>query len=252
MMPAGGAARNRSVLYSGRIEDGDQGLDAWSLAQAVASQDSNVSVIDITERGLFLSGDIYKAAVVKAFAFEGIKSYQMLVSRRDSKANQFLFEATQGIWAEASKSFAESAEGDIITLTSKPQDNRTFALVELPALLANPKVKHVNGVDTAVLQEMVSGPLGMKGVLKAVSETSRQLLERTSLARAQDGGIAAVDTTAQLGHQSRQAMDESFHDAARTLHVGPPDADILAELGQAVSRLQRRWLDRLRALLAKI
>ncbi len=250
--PFGGAQSTQTVLYSGRLEDGDGGLDAWTLAKAIQAKDESVAIIDASERGMFLSSRPFKEALVKAFASEGILDYEDLRKKRGSKANQFVFGPTQGLWADASKSFAEAAEGDIATLTSKAPDNRTFALVELPALLANPKVKRVNGVDKAVLQEVASGPLGMKGLLKAVAETSRQLLERTSLARAQEGSIAAVDTTALLGHPQPRAVGQATVGAAQALQVGPPDTAILAELGQAVSRVQRRWLDRLRDILARL
>jgi hypothetical protein len=249
--PFGGASSRQTVLYSGRIEEGEGGLDAWTLAKAIQAKDEGVAIIDASERGMFLGSRPFKEALVKAFASEGVLDYDDLCKKRGSKANQFVFDATQGLWADASKSFAESAEGDITTLTSLAPDNRTFALVELPALLANPKVKHVNGVDKAVLQEVASGPMGIKGLLKAVAETSRQLLERTTLARGQKGGIAAVDTTALLGHPQPVAEGQVPADALKSLKVGPPDTAILAELGQAVSRVQRRWLDRLRSILAR-
>jgi hypothetical protein len=249
--PVNGAHADRTVLYSGRIESGDPGLDAWTLARSIQRQDAGVSIIDATERGMFLDSQQFKQAVVRVFAHEGVRDFDDLRRRRETRANQFLYDATQGLWAEASHQFAASASGDVTTLTSQAPEDRTFALVELPALLANPKVKRVNGVMTSVLRTMATGPSGMQGVLKAVAETSRKALNVTSVVRSPEGMIAGVETTALLGPREAQGAPAKSGGRAQTIQAGLPDEAVLAELRQAIRAMQWRWLEQVLGIRRK-
>lgn len=242
--PMGGLLTDRTVFYSGSIQNENPKLDAWTLATSIQKQDAGVLIIDTTERGVFLASKQFKKAVLRAFASEGFVDFSDVAKRRDSHANQFLFDATQGVWAQASRSFAESASGHITTLTSQAPDNRTFALVELPTLLANPKVHSVNGVSKQVLQELANGPDSLKGVLKAVAETSRQKLLESAVVRSAEGMIVGVDTTTLLNVPPRRGKPAPQLGTPQAIQAGQVNDSVLDGLKQAERTVKRRWLKR--------
>jgi len=242
--PVGGVKTDRTVLYSGPIQSTEPKLDAWTLATSIQKQDPGVLIIDITERGVFLASKQFKNALLRAFAHEGFVDIGDVMKRRDSKANQFLFDATEGVWAQASKTFAESASGDITTLTSQAPDNRTFALVELPALLANPNVNSVNGVNREVLQELAASPEGLTAVLKAVAEVSRQKLSEAAVVRSAEGLVVGVDTTALLNVPTARGKPDPKLGTQQPIQAGQPDPVVLEGLKRAEHAVKRRWLQR--------
>lgn len=242
--PLGGVQTDRVVFYSGPIERIPGGVDAWTMARSIQLQDAKVSIIDTTERGMFLDTPQFKQAVVKAFAHEGVRDFEDLRSRRDTQANQFLFDATQGIWADASQAFAEAASGDVTTLSCHAPEGRTFALVELPALLVNPAVQRVNGVNKSVLQALAKTAGGMQAVLKAVAETSRQKLLAATLIRDDQGLLVGVDTTALLDVPPARGRPEALKGKHHPIQAGALNATVLQTLAKADRHLKKLWVKR--------
>lgn len=250
MAPMGELQTDRTVFYSGAIQNENPKLDAWTLATSIQKQDAGVLIIDTTERGVFLASKQFKKAVLRAFAHEGFVDFSDVVQQRNSHANQFLFDATEGVWAQASRSFAASASGHITTLTSQAPDNRTFALVELPTLLANPKVHSVNGVNKLVLQELANGPDGLKALLKAVAETSRQKLCESAVVRNAEGMIVGVDTTTLLNVPSVRGKPDTSIGKLQAIQAGQVNNSVIDDLKQAEHSAKRRWLKRHLAICA--
>jgi hypothetical protein len=242
--PVNGQPTDRTVLYSGGVDNGEPKLDAWTLATGMQKQEAGVLIIDVTERGAFLVSKQFKNAVLRAFASEGHLSYADVMTKRDSKANQFLFDAENGAWAQASKSFAESLEGEVVTLTSQAQPNRTFGLVELPALLANPKVKSVNGVARTVLAQLAEQPNGQAFVFKALAESSKAMLNQCGLVMDEQLHIAHIDTTPMLGRSKPPPTPQPGLKPPRQIQAGAPDTNTLNTLKKATRVLKDRWLER--------
>ena len=238
---ADGLPTDRTVLYSGDIDEGPPPLGSWKLATALQGQDPGVLIIDVTERGRFLSSEAFQDAMLRAFAKEGFETYADITKARDSEANKFLFDAEDGAWAKASRSFAESLEGDVVVLSSKANPARTFGLVELPALLANPKVNSVNVIAKNTLAQLAGQPNGQAVVFKALAETAKSLLNQCAVAWDENQRIAHVDTTPLIGRCAQAPKQGAGQ--ARLIQAGEPDPKTLDGLNKAVRLVRRKWLE---------
>ena len=86
----------------------------------------------------------------------------------------------ESIWDRASARLADGARGDVRTLTPYAADDKVFATQELPALLKNPQVTHLNGVPVEAYREIyarTAGPESAKlsQVNQAVQASSFEL-----------------------------------------------------------------------------
>lgn len=240
---ADGLRTDRTVLYSGDIDEGPPSLGSWKLATGMQAQDPGVLIIDVTERGRFLTSEVFQDAMLRAFEHEGFETYADITKARESAANKFLFNAEEGAWAQASRSFAQSLEGDVVALTSQANPERTFGLVELPALLANPKVKSVNGIAKSTLAQLAAQPNGQAFVFKALAETAKSLLNQCAVAWDENQRIAHVDTTPLIGRCPAPSSSPG-RAPAKLIRAGEPDPKTLNGLNKAVRLVQRRWVER--------
>src|SRR5690606_22937459 len=77
----------------------------------------------------------------------------------------------ESVWDRASRRLALAAEGDVRTLTPSALDGKVFASVELPALLDNPKVSHVNGIPVEAYRRIYEAtPGAIPDKLSAVNQ----------------------------------------------------------------------------------
>ena len=240
---ADGQRTDRTVLYSGDIDEGPPPLGSWKLATGMQAQDPGVLIIDVTERGRFLTSEVFQDAMLRAFADEGFETYADITKARGSAANEFLFSAEEGAWAQASRSFAQSLEGDVVALTSQANPERTFGLVELPALLANPKVKSVNGIPKSTLAQLASQSDGQAFVFKALAETAKSLLNQCAVTWDENQRIAHVDTTPLIGRCPTPASGQAVAQA-KLIRAGEPNPKTLNGLNKATRLIQRRWVER--------
>jgi hypothetical protein len=241
---ADGVSTDRAVLYSGEIDAGPPKLGAWALATGMQAQDTGVLIIDVTERGRFLTSEAFQEAMIRAFADEGFESYADIAKARGSAANNFLFDADGGVWAQASRSFAQALEGDVITLTSQADPGRTFGLIELPALLGNPKVNSVNGIPKTTLAQLAAQPNGQAFVFKALAETSKAMLNQCAVAWDGNQRMAHVDTTPLIGRSSPPPSPDQIQGEPKLIRAGQPHQATLNGLKKATWLIQRRWLER--------
>lgn len=241
---AQGQPTDRAVLYSGEVDNGPPKLSSWRMATQMQQQDKGVLIIDITERGRFLTSEPFQEALIRVFEDEGFESFADVTQARNSKANKFLFDAENGAWAQASRSFAQALKGDVVTLTSKADMTRTFGQVELPALLNNPNINTINGIPQSVLKQLAAQPNGQAFVFKALAEKSRAMLNQCALAWDKDQRIAHVDTAPMLGRSSPLPDSGDLLGPPKLIHAGHPDEAILQTLTKAKRLLQYRWLAR--------
>ncbi len=135
-----GAAPNATtLLYSGLIN----GAPSYLLAESISATSSGkVITINQTPASTFLNSADFRAALMTAAGTESTNELKKLM---DGVANS---NGTRinGMWDIVSENLAKSATGDVRTLTAFAESGKTFAATELPALLSNSDVTHINGI----------------------------------------------------------------------------------------------------------
>jgi len=130
-----------TVLYSGKMSDGTTSTS--KLIQDMLASGQDIRVIDNSPAAYFLNSREFKDAVAKAF---GIALDDLFDETFSHPAKDWLMDGKNGSWADASKRFAEASSGDIRVIAPEGNALRIFAQTELPALLDNPKVTHIDGI----------------------------------------------------------------------------------------------------------
>ncbi|WP_332853587.1 calcium-binding protein [Duganella sp. S19_KUP01_CR8] len=202
LTPQTWAENARPVAYSGDIGS----LPAWSYAKALSQAGSGeVFYISDTPAGQLLNAKDFKDAVIGALGGDDTDAGR--------KAQARLF---SGEWADvngkstrvsnfgagdvlalddfvSNRMMAQTAYGDVRVLTAMAGTDRVFVQTELPALLNNPRVTAINGMDVAVLKEIYAQTGSYLEVNKAVAVASYDLM--STMRASFDGGILKVDST---------------------------------------------------------
>lgn len=159
------AADSDNILLYSRVSPG---------AKAQAAADTGFSLIDNTARAELLQDERFIAKIGKVCGLDGIPGASdadivKLVNKAGTlapddprkaaatRANNALYGSegdarslSMSFWGEASKEFVESAKGAIIVMLGAPVE-KVFWAVELPAVLANPGARTINGEAAAQL-----------------------------------------------------------------------------------------------------
>nr|WP_293369403.1 PAAR domain-containing protein [Nevskia sp.] len=159
------AADSDNILLYSRVSPG---------AKAQAAADTGFSLIDNTARAELLQDERFIARIGKICGLDGIPGTSdadivKMVNQAGklasghpykaaaTKANNALYGSegdarslVSSFWGEASKEFVESAKGSIIVMLGAPVE-KVFWAVELPAVLANPGTRTINGEAAAKL-----------------------------------------------------------------------------------------------------
>jgi hypothetical protein len=139
-----------TLLYSGTV-GGD--IPAWQIAEQLAGQinspsGSQVITIGDTPVADFLKSDAFMAALHHLTGDEGFNAaYDGTINPDGTR--------TPGMWDIASKNLAEAATGDVRTIVPFAESGKVFAATELPALLNNPNVTHIDGIPKDYYQRMM-------------------------------------------------------------------------------------------------
>lgn len=154
-----------TLLYSGPL--GDQVQGGWEIAESIGHQ-SNGRVVTIGETPLgSLQNDFrFDRALLGAVGKENPHLHKELLDGVRPDGSR-----VESVWDRASRRLAMAAEGDVRTLTPAALDSKVFAQVELPQLLKNPSVTHINGVPLSLYQQIhgrAPGPPSAK--LSAVNQ----------------------------------------------------------------------------------
>jgi VCBS repeat-containing protein len=150
-----------TLLYSGTV-GGD--IPAWQIAEQLAGQinspsGSQVITIGDTPVADFLKSDAFMAALHHLTGDEGFNAaYDGTINPDGTR--------TPGMWDIASKNLAEAATGDVRTIVPFAESGKVFAATELPALLNNPNVTHIDGIPKDYYQRMMTDAIG-KGLTEA-------------------------------------------------------------------------------------
>jgi len=147
-----------TLLYSGTVN----GVGSGELIGDMMKQGADIRVIDKTQAGAFLKSTEFNAA------FETLTD--AMTPAEAKAADNLLYDAKKGPWAEASKRFAADTVGEVRFLGPAADINRQFGAAELPNLLApNSKVTRIEGIAIDELRAM-----GTRKAFEAI--TARSML----------------------------------------------------------------------------
>ncbi|MFZ6639454.1 hypothetical protein ACO0LL_06895 [Undibacterium sp. TC4M20W] len=159
-----------TLLYGGMVH---KDISSNDLVELMVANKEDIRAINKTPVAAFLQSEDYLEAVAKA---HNCKSVDEVLSKRDHPANQFMFAATDGRWADASARFTAATKGEVMTLSGYAGADRTLGLVELPTILKNPEVTHINGKPKAVFEAIYEKTGSLTEVFKAVASSSHDLM----------------------------------------------------------------------------
>lgn len=158
-----------TVLYSGKL---DNGTKTGDIIESLIAEKADVRLINNTAAAELMESDDFIEAVGHQF---GVDLKEMKDSKFSSeektKVYRWLFDATEGPWATTSKRFIEDTVGEVRVLGPNAPDDRTFALVELPAALENQKITTIDGIPRAELVAL-SESGGISSVFERVRDNT--------------------------------------------------------------------------------
>ena len=186
-----------TLFYSGKLGS----TESWKVAEEIgrASQGHVVTIGD-TELGHFLNDKAFGQALQEALD-DRDELVKGIVSgiRPDGST-------TPSIWDRASQRLAQAAQGDVRTLTQAAEDHKVFASKELPELLKNPKVTHINGVGIEAYRHIHANTPGSEvDKLRAVN----QAVQHTSFEIARDVKLDHTDRL--IGQSGQQRLAREVH-----------------------------------------
>ncbi len=180
-----------TVLYSGSVG----GVASTPLVAAMVQAGQDIRVLDKTESFKLLTNTEFKQAVAAAHGLNDIDKLEI----RNTPANEFLNNSKTGLWANASERFAQGSTGDVRTITPNAVADRIFAQTELPKLLSNADVTHINGVPKEIYVAEFQRTGSLIEVNKMVSASSAELVRNMGYSSVLDANgvrtITAVDST---------------------------------------------------------
>lgn len=159
-----------TLLYGGMVH---KDISSNDLVELMLENHEDIRAINKTPLASLLQSEDYLEAVAHA---HGCTSVDEVLVNRNHPANQFMFAATDGRWADASARFAAATKGEVVTLSSYAGADRTLGLVELPTILKNPEVTQVNGKPIKLFQDIYEETGSLAEVFKAVSASSYELM----------------------------------------------------------------------------
>lgn len=200
----------KTILYSGIINDQ---LPSGAYAFGLASTDTSMAILNNTDAYKLLDNNFFKAALQNSAVSENLSYVALIDGSTDSVTGKRI---PDSLWDDISRSFAESASGEVIAVVPKADPYRVFAQTELPALLANENVTSINGV---------------------VKEHYVQYLDELA-----GSGMSAEDARVQLTEvvvKSQAIEYHSMHDVGFAHNLGALDDITVSNMAKAHSFLKK-------------
>jgi Ca2+-binding RTX toxin-like protein len=140
----------QTILYSGGFGGG---VDSRGVANAIADSNPNIRIVDKTDAAKFLNLDDNPElkTLLSNLGGNPDASGREIGGPPQSESNKFLNNPTYGpngqlgAWATVSKNFVAGAEGNVRVIAPFADPARTLGQVEVPGLLENTKVTHIDG-----------------------------------------------------------------------------------------------------------
>ena len=144
-----------TVLYSGRMPDGTH--TGEMAEELVTANPGKVLSINQTEVATLLSSDnaAFHNALQTALGPAGPERdalYNRVLIGNDASGTTRI--TSDSLWDDASRRFAQNATGTISIIAPEGEAFKIFAQTELPALLDNPNVTHIDGIPREQLIAM--------------------------------------------------------------------------------------------------
>lgn len=140
------------------------------IVSEIARQTSNIRTIDSTEVAKFFTEDSFKEAIEKTLGGKIIDP--------SSGAYKF-FTGTDGLWGDISANFVRDAKGIVTGVIMDPDPTRTFAVREIPELLANKNITSAFGLPLDELSKMDG--LSNQQAFDLFTQQSKFLMEASNL-----------------------------------------------------------------------
>jgi hypothetical protein len=162
-----------TLFYSGKMGNG---ISAGEIAKAIGEANENVITIAKTDAYALLGSDEFKEAFDKTYSGYSSEEVRGILNGTTDAAGQY----QKGYWDIPSEGLAESAAGDVRTLSGFSDPDRIWAQTELPTLLENGNVTSIDGIpreDLVALRDSViakggSTAEGLEAVRNAVAARS--------------------------------------------------------------------------------
>jgi Ca2+-binding RTX toxin-like protein len=250
-----------TLFYSGGLKtDGNGntvpsktgGYQAWQVAESIGKNNSAVITIGQTDAYTLLSSDEFYNALD---ASDPVNISQIM----DGETKNGI-RTTLGLWDLTSKRMAESAVGEIRTLSPYSLSDKVFAQTELPALLKNKKITSIDGISREHLLLLVNekGGIGNPKALDAarsaiatqswiqsldleigLDSSNGQLLVGDRRYFGINSGVTGSDLPAKVVERTTVSkLMDTIHDIQwDTLRLGEENLKRLRVLGQAAGSL---------------
>lgn len=164
-----------TLLYGGMVH---KDISSNDLVELMVANREDIRAINKTPVASFLQSEAYLEAVARA---HNCKSVDEVLSNRSHPANQFMFDATHGRWADASARFVAATKGEVRTLSGFAGADRTLGLVELPGMLKNQDIPTINGKPKELFQAIFDKTHSLVEVFKAVAASSYELMSKLEI-----------------------------------------------------------------------
>lgn len=156
------AGTNGVLLYSGNLGDAGS-IHSAAVASAIAEASQrgggNLAVIDNTSIASILNDSGFQSAVEDA------------VGGSDTARRAQI----DGFWDSASQTLAANANGPVTAIAPNAALDRIFVTTELPELLDNPNVTHINGIPRETLAAEVDRLRPIVGDDLAIQDAAEKL-----------------------------------------------------------------------------
>ena len=206
-----------TVLYSGKVG----GTSSNVIVEAMIAQGEDIRVINKTPAAMFLDSDAFLEAVAKTFNTD-----VNALKTSGTPSNNFLYDAKNGLWAEASSRFAAGSTGDVRVINPFGDTSRTLAQVEIPRLLSEPAIKSINGVPKEVFQAIYNKTGSLAEVSKAVSASSSELV----------GGIGLTKTGDTITKVNSESLFKGTAYEGTKIPTGELNVSLKVDMNQALTR----------------
>ena len=187
-----------TLFYSGKFGS----TDSWKVAEEIGrASKGQVVTIGQTELGALQNSKEFKDGLRQVLG----KSRPELLREIEGGVRPD-GSRVPSIWDRASERLAQGARGDVRTITQSAEDSRVFASKELPVLLKNPHVTHINGVDIEQYRHIYARTPGSPA--EKLSEVNKAV-QHSSFERTREMRLHHTDSL--VGDDARKTLARQVH-----------------------------------------
>jgi hypothetical protein len=173
-----------SFVYSYTINPPNgRAIPAWQVIKAV-EKNKNIATLNKTDISQLLESEEFKESLVLATDNNKYEVNRILNGTTDPATGQRL---QPGLWDKISEKYVMSIKGPVMTITPNLENvpehiMKVFVQTELPAILRNPEITTIDGVEKKHFQALYEGAiekgLSPKEALLQVRETTTGLSKK--------------------------------------------------------------------------